>query len=141
MEETKILQVHEEDIQHLEEVDEKDVPENAEIVDGVEIIPDETSNLFMLEEMVESMQKSLENGIEVANGQDLLISIVEAANNEKMQDFVVETKKANERMRTNLAELERRMIILREVCQIAKTSKAFEELVSNLCDGLGVFSR
>lgn len=115
------------------------------------------SNLFMLEEMVDSMKESCENAKTIANEQQLLVdamnSIKEKADNEvKTEDtapylkhdweaFINGVNSTKELTLENAEKLELRIEMLAEAISAAKSDDTIKKVVEQLLNGLGVFSR
>lgn len=120
-------------------------------------LKEEKSNLFLLEEMVDSMKESYENAKTIANEQQLLVdamnSIKEKVDNEvKTEDtadylkhnweaFINGVNSTKELTLENAEKLELRIEMLAEVISAAKSDDTIKKVVEQLLNGLGVFNR
>ena len=115
------------------------------------------SKLFMLEEMLDSMKESYENGAKTAAEQQLLVDAMKHIQakgdaTDKQKDcavylshdwskFIEGILEMKESVLTNISKLKERIDKLEHVISIAKEDNIIAKNVELLLDALGVFDR
>lgn len=100
------------------------------------------SKVFMFDEMIEAMDKSLANIEKVSNDQQLLSQVLEESEHvERFADFIEANKKQLENLQKQHDELKVRKTKLEQVMFIAKHDAKVEHVLELLIDALGLFKQ
>ena len=99
-----------------------------------------TSKLYRLEEMLDSIEASLDNIKTVKTQQEHLLKLVED-NDEKheFEEFLKESKEQLEKLSKQFIELSTRYTFLKAVVEKCKNDKKVEEIIDQLILGIGMF--
>lgn len=99
------------------------------------------SVLYRFEEMLDSINASIDNAKSVAKEQQELLRIVKAAETEHdFSDFIkgVETQQAN--INEQVVVLEQRRDTIQQIVDLAKSDAKLEDSISKLAIALGMFN-
>ena len=103
----------------------------------------ENSKIFMLEEMIDEIQKSLENITNVKSEQQFLIdtlSSLDATTVERFNTLINDLTSQLTQLETQFNTLSDRQLKLKHVCEICHNNEEADVVVNELLEGLGVFS-
>lgn len=100
------------------------------------------TQIQMLKEMLESMEKSCENLKEIVKQQLSLAEIIEASDKkEEFKTFVKDVRKNANEYTEQIKTLEKRMIEFDYVIGCCEKEDDIKDVVNTLLDALGTFSR
>lgn len=100
------------------------------------------SKVFMLEELSDSMKKSIDNIETVMADQRLMLDILEKSEHaEHFADFIAANKKQIENMAAQHKELSARRMRLEEALFMSRHYENVEHVLELLIDALGLFKQ
>lgn len=100
------------------------------------------SKVFMFDEMIDAMGKSIENVEQVISDQALLLQVLEESKQvERFTDFIEANKKQLENLQKQHDELKARKKKLEQIMFISKHNTNVEHVLELLIDALGLFKQ
>lgn len=98
----------------------------------------EINKIVMLEEMVDSMKQSKENGVKLIAQQTMLIDVLVKSENEEFKELIEATKQQNEKLEDQLKLIDCRVGLFDHILKECEkdTEKA---LILNVLDAFGIF--
>lgn len=98
-----------------------------------------TGNTFLLEEMLDSMNKSIENAKKIREQQVLLIRVVEEHASDELEEFIGETKKIQQNLDEQILKLSKRANLVKYAIEAIQEDSQITKVITVLLEGLGVF--
>lgn len=96
------------------------------------------NKLVMLEEMIESMKQSRENGTKLIAQQMLLVDVLSKSENEEFKELIEATKQQNEKLEDQIKVIDIRLGLFDHI--LKECEKEDEKaLVLNVLDAFGIF--
>lgn len=98
----------------------------------------EINKIVMLEEMVDSMKQSRENGVKLIAQQSMLIDTLVKSENEEFKELIEATKQQNEKLEDQIKTIDIRVDLFDHILKECEkdTERA---LVLNVLDAFGIF--
>lgn len=94
------------------------------------------SNILRLEEMLESMDASLKNILEISGQQEKLIELVEKHGKVDFMAFIKESREQLENLKKQYASLGQKRVDLDKIINIAKSDKEKEDYLNLILNTL-----